>query len=333
MRTVLILNPASGESTLAETHDTPELNEETILAGLRTYGIEPEVWHTTLEDPGKGMAKKAADEGADLVIAAGGDGTIHSVAGGLIGRETALGIIPMGTMNNLAHSLGIPLPIEAACAIIAKGETRAIDIGQINGQAFIEVAGVGIEAALFPAAEEFKSSSFLSMLSGVIKGLITLFTYQTTKLKISFDEKKRRPYEAIQVTICNSPYYGPHFEIVPDIIMDDGMLDVVVYKNFSKLEYIQHAISISQGRRALQPKLTRRRVKSLRISSDQPIEVQADGLPHGHTPAEVKVVPGALHVRVPTVHTPGLSEESHFKSQASLIESGLKDKGKKERQR
>src|SRR5919199_1551710 len=105
MRTVLIINPASGVSPLAETHqDMPESSEEMILAALRTYAIEPEVWHTTLEDPGEGMAKKAADEHVDLVIAAGGDGTVHSVASGLIKRETTLAIIPMGTMNNLARS-------------------------------------------------------------------------------------------------------------------------------------------------------------------------------------------------------------------------------------
>ena len=127
MRTVLILNPTSGDSPLAAIHGTVDSIEATILANLREYDIEPEVWYTTVEDPGEEMAKKAADEHVDLVIAAGGDGTIHSVASGLIKRETTLTIIPIGTMNNLAHSLGIPLPIEAACAIVAKGETRPAD--------------------------------------------------------------------------------------------------------------------------------------------------------------------------------------------------------------
>ncbi|TMC24098.1 MAG: hypothetical protein E6J33_01575 [Chloroflexi bacterium] len=165
MRTVLIINPASGVSLLAETHhDSGESTEEMILEELRTYGIEAEVWHTSLEDPGNGLAKKAADEHVDLVIAAGGDGTIDAVASGLVKLEPTLAIIPMGTMNNLAHSLGIPLPLEAACAIIAKGETRAIDVGIINEKTFIEVAGIGLEAALFPAAEELKSPGFFWIL-------------------------------------------------------------------------------------------------------------------------------------------------------------------------
>ena len=110
MRTVLIINPTSGVSLLAETHhDIPESNEEMILSVLRTYGIEPEVWHTTLEDTGEGMAKKAADEHVDLVIAAGGDGTVHDVLQGIAGRDAALGIIPLGTANAMAHDLRLPM--------------------------------------------------------------------------------------------------------------------------------------------------------------------------------------------------------------------------------
>jgi YegS/Rv2252/BmrU family lipid kinase len=303
---------------MAETHNTSETNEEMILAGLHTYDIEPEVWYTTSEDAGEELATRAADEHTDLVIAAGGDGTIHAVASGLIGRESTLGIIPLGTMNNLAHSLGIPLQVEAACAIIAKGETRAIDVGKINEQVFIEVAGIGLEAALFPAAEEIMRSGILSTVRGVFSGLFTLFAFQTIKLKISFDDKKRRPYEAIQVTICNAPYYGAHFQIATNIVMDDGELDVVIYKNFSKLEYIQHAISISQGRRVFQPKITHRRVKSLRITADHPVEIQADGLPYGYTPATVTITPGALRVRTPTTNSPGLQDEPLAEQVSSL---------------
>src|SRR5438094_7171366 len=107
MRTILILNPASGASTLAAGNETPERHEETILAALRSYDIEPEIWYTTPEDAGDGLARQAAKEGVDFVVAAGGDGTLHAVATGLIGSTSTLGIIALGTMNNLAHSLDI----------------------------------------------------------------------------------------------------------------------------------------------------------------------------------------------------------------------------------
>lgn len=318
MKTVLILNPASGTSMMAATLYTPDSHEEMILHGLRAYDIEPEVWYTTPEDPGEGLAKKAADEHADLVIAAGGDGTIHAVASGLVGRESAMGIIAMGTMNNLAHSLGIPTTIEEACRVIAQGDTRAIDIGKINGQIFIEVAGLGLEAALFPAAEEIKSSNLRSTIRGVVSGLKTLFTYKPIKLKMALDGQERHHYNAIQVTICNAPVYGAHLQAAPDALMDDGLLDIVIYKNFSKLEFLKHAISISQGRRELQPKIKRRRAKTLRISADHPIEIQADGMPHGTTPAIITITPGALRVRTQAQNAPGLREEKSVPAQAHL---------------
>ena len=299
MRAVLIMNIASGTSTMATTEGTSEEHQEAILAALRTHGIEAEVRQTTQEDHGAGLAAQAAAEQADVVIAAGGDGTIHEVAHGLIGTHSALGIIALGTMNNLAHSLHIPATIEEACAVIATGETHAIDVGKINDQFFLEVAGVGLEAAFFPAAEEMKGPGLLVTLRGLFNGLRTLLAFQQAKLRISFNERQRRPYTAIQVTICNSRYYGPQFELVPEALMDDGLLDVVIFKQFSKLEYIRHAIAISQGKRTYQPKVIHRRVTSVRINADHPLEIQADGLPHGQTPATVTITPGALRVRVP----------------------------------
>jgi len=309
MRTVLIINPTSGISTVTTKAMTPEETEEAILAALGSYGIEPEVYHTTPEDTGQALSTRAAADHAEVVIAAGGDGTIHAVAKGLIGTQSALGIIPTGTMNNLARSLSIPETVEAACAVIAQGETRPIDVGEANGNTFFEVAGIGLEARLFPAGEELKTPGLLSTLRGVIRGLGILFTFRPPKLSISFDEHRRRPYQAIQVTICNAPFYGPHFQVASNVLMDDGLLDVVVYKNFSKLEFIRHGISITQGRRVYQPKITHRKVKSLRINTEQPIEVMVDGEIQGQTPAVVRAIPAALGVRVPGVKAPGLHIE------------------------
>jgi diacylglycerol kinase (ATP) len=318
VRTVLILNPVAGKSRIAETQEEPKSIEQDLSTALRIYDIEPEVWFTTLEDPGEGLARKAADDHVDLIIAAGGDGTIHAVASGLMSRESTLGIIPMGTMNNLAHSLGIPPSIEAACAVLAKGKTRSIDVGQINEQAFLEVAGIGFEASLFPAGEEIKRTGLLSTVRGVILGLVSLVTFKPTRLKISLD--------AIQVTICNAPFYGAHFQVGPDILMDDGMLDVFIFRHFSKLEYLRHAVSISQGRRVFQPKILRRRVKALLITSSDPQDIQADGIPRGQTPAIVKVVMGALRVRVPSTHVPGLRDDTALEEEFIHIESRKREK-------
>ncbi len=299
MRTILIFNPTSGSSPMATHQDTPEDTREHILTSLRANGIEPEIYETTPEDPGTELAKKLAEDGADIVIAAGGDGTLHAVATGLIDTKSILGIIPMGTMNNIAHSLQIPEDIEEACKIIARGQTSLIDVGKINGSIFLEVAGVGLEAALFPAAEEIKSTGIISTIKGIIEGLSALFSFEPTRFVATFDGKRKRRFRAVQISVCNSPFYGAHLRFAPNAVMDDGFLDVLIYRNFSKIEYLRHAWSISQGKRALGLRVSQRKIKTISINAEHPVEVHADGVQQGHTPTTISVQAGALRVRVP----------------------------------
>lgn len=315
MRTVLILNPTSGESALATIHDEPGTHEERILASLRAHNIEPTVLYTTVEDPGKAMAQQAVLAGAELVIAAGGDGTLHAVASGVINTNSALGILPMGTMNNIARSLKIPEDIEQACEIIATGETSRIDVGKINDSIFLEVAGAGLEAALFPAAEELKSKGILSTFNGIAHGLRTLISFTASRFTIAYDGKKPRHVKAIQISICNSPYYGARLQFAPSAMMDDGLLNVLIYRKFSKFDYFRHAFSISQGRRDLAPRVSRRKIRTLHIESEHPVELHADGEARGYTPATITVLPGVLKVRVPkkTAQGPNITTPAHKK--------------------
>ncbi|HLJ32267.1 MAG TPA: diacylglycerol kinase family protein [Ktedonobacteraceae bacterium] len=321
MRAVLILNPTSGISTITTlegTQTSPEANEAAILACLHVHGIEAEVQYTTPEDTGQRLAAQAAIDHTELVIVAGGDGTVHAVACGLIGTETVLGIIPTGTMNNLARSLHIPETIEEACAVIAEGRTHAIDVGKINDHVFIEVAGIGLEAALFPAAEEFKSPGVWSTLHGILSGLRTLLAFRPATLRIALDNKQRRAINAIQVTICNAPFYGAHLQAAPEAVMDDGLLDIVIYRHFSKFEYLRHAFSISRGKRVFQPKIRHLRAHTLHITASIPVEIQADGVVYGHTPVAVRVLPGVLRVRVPEIENISAIATPEHEREASI---------------
>jgi diacylglycerol kinase (ATP) len=309
MRTALILNPGAGASLLADQKIHEENLEKALLKALREQGLEPEVHYTTVDDPGQGIAAHLAAKQVGLVIAVGGDGTIHAVAHGLLGSSSVLGIIPAGTMNNLALSLGIPANLTEACAILANGAVRAIDVGRINQQVFLEVAGVGLETALFPAAEAVKSRGLLSTCRGILDGLRILYNFKLPKMRLTFDGEEARTYRAMQLTICNAPYYGPHLSVAPSIYLNDGWLDVVLYTTFRKSEYIRHAISISQGRRVLTPKIIHRRVKMLRLSTNAAVDFQADGIIYGSTPVEITIMPAALNVQVPTGPVPGLQAE------------------------
>ena len=310
MQTSVILNPGAGVSPIAKKHVSDEEFAATLLQILREQGIEAQAYYTTLDDPGEGIARQLAQKQADLIIAVGGDGTIHSIARGLLGTNSTLGIIPAGTMNNLAQSLGIPQELQEACALLTSGETRTIDVGNINGHIFLEVAGVGLEAALYPAAEEVKSPGAFSMLRGIVDGLTALLNFQPPQMRVTIDNERPRMYRSVQITACNAPFYGVHFNVAPAIFMNDGWLDMVLYTNFRKLEYLRHALSISRGLRPFTPKIINRRVKSLRVQTEPAIEIHADGAVIGKTPAEITVLPGALRVRVPRTPAPGLLPEN-----------------------
>lgn len=301
MRTAFVLNPGAGTSILAEQKAHQGSLETALIEIMRSQGLEPEIYYTTIEDPGSRIAAQLAAEHVEFVIAVGGDGTIHSVARGLIGSESVLGILPAGTMNNLARSLNIPINLEDACALFVNGEARAIDVGKINQHLFLEVAGVGLDATLFPFAEDVKCRHPLSTLTSILNGLRALIAFKTPKMSLAFDGQKPRTYRAIEVTVCNAPYYGLHLHVASDIYMNDGWLDVIIYTTLNKIKYIQHAISISQGQRALTSKIIRRRVKSLHISAIQntTVEIHADGIVYGNTPAEITILPAALKIQVP----------------------------------
>lgn len=312
MRTAFVVNPGAGASLLAEQKTHEKSLAMTLVEVMHGWGIEAEVYYTTIEDPGAGIAAQLAAERVELVIAVGGDGTIHAVAHGLIGSESVLGILPAGTMNNLAHSLGIPINLEEACALFVNGEVRAIDVGKINGHLFLEVAGVGLDAALFPFAEEMKRWGLLSTCTGVLNGLRALISFKTPKMSLAFDGQKPRTYQAVQVTVCNAPYYGLHINIASEIYMNDGWLDVVIYTKFKKIEYIRHALSITKRRCPLTPKVIRCRAKTLQVSANQParVDLHADGVVCGSAPATITIMPAALKVRVPKGAVLGLTVEA-----------------------
>jgi diacylglycerol kinase (ATP) len=319
MRTVLIVNPTAGISTITGHRMSPEETEHALLEGLRAYGIEPDLLHTTLEDRGSCLAARAAQEGAELVIAAGGDGTVHAVASALVGTASVLGIIPTGTQNNLARSLQTPATIPAACRAIATGETRAIDVGMLNEHVFLEVAGVGLEARLAPAGEEIKHPGILSTIHGILSALKSFFGFKAVRMKIVVDDGTPRSYQTFQVTICNAPSYGLHLQLAPHILMDDGLLDVVVYQELSKFAYLRHVLSM-RLRRPLRHTIKHLCVRSLRVIPDVPMEIHADGEPGGITPAEIVVLPAALRIRGVGKDAPGLQRDASERRPRSSVE-------------
>jgi diacylglycerol kinase (ATP) len=150
-RARLIMNPVSG----GEQSNPMKLPE--IVAALEAANIRADLTFTAPERSPMQIAQQAVEEGYEMVVVGGGDGTVSEVAKGLIHAPVPLGIIPIGTYNNIARSLELPTDLTAACQVLAQGRIRSIDVGQANNEHFFfEVAGVGLDAALFPLGEDIK---------------------------------------------------------------------------------------------------------------------------------------------------------------------------------
>jgi len=296
MNTRLIVNPTSGPA------ENPQLLTD-LADALQTQGIQAEICTTTPDENGEGLAADAAKAGAKLVIVAGGDGTIEAVARGLVHTQTVLGIIPLGTRNNIAASLNIPNDLTQAIKTLAEGERGRFDMGKANNYYFLEVVGVGLEASLLPWGDEVKEgikNNYLAALKSILSGVKTFLQFRPHRLVLRFDGRRTRRLRTLQVNICNSPRYGVEFALAPEAKMNDGKLDVIYTDNPSKWDHLRHFFTAMRGERLPHEWLKTYRASKIEIRSYPPLEVHADGECLGTTPVTVEVIPGALWICVPT---------------------------------
>jgi len=291
----LILNPAS-KSFLDGAH-----SPEAIVAALHAVGITPQLELTTPTITAHQLARKAVDRGDTLVIAAGGDGTIEEVATALIHSPAALGILPLGTMNNLARALGIPLELADAALLLAIGATRHIDMERvvtpeerIEGY-FLETAGIGLSAIAAPIGEDAEKGRWSNLLSK----LGDFFAFTSTGVTIQCDDQAPLQSQTHLVTISNAPLFGNNMLVAPEAKIDDGLLDVVVYEGMELVDLTRYFYGISSGGRINDGRIQVRRARRLLVSADIPLPVNADLDVLAAQPSwEIQVVPRALSVIV-----------------------------------
>ena len=288
----VIVNTGSG--SFARLAETPEK----LIQRLRAHGIEPTMFLKTTSKAVRGWAKEAVQNGESLVIAVGGDGTIGDVAYELVGSDTVLGILPTGTMNNVARELGIPLDLDQACALIAAGLTRRIDVGCVQGghshkrHYFLESAGVGLAVAL-PAGQNVKKGRW----GRLPKQFREMFDEHLHPIEIELDNGLTLQTHVHLVTISNGPLYALNNLIAPDARMDDGLLDVAVYDGLSDAALAAYFVKTAGGQRVTDEHVhfyrTRRAI--LRSQSPMPEAVDKDEFVSERS-LTFKVIPQALNV-------------------------------------
>lgn len=295
VKPAIIVNPHAGQKAGVRTN---RYGPQDLQQLLERHGIEADLLLTEHADHATELARQAARDGRPLAVAAGGDGTVTEVASGLIGTDTQLGMLPLGSIMNLASMLGVPRDLDAAAAAIKEGHAVRIDAGRVTtavGQRiFLEAAGIGVSAALFAYTNQLDSGNW-SSLRPLLRYLLR-YNPRRIRLRIDGQEQLTR---GTMVTIANGPLLGAAFEIAPEARLDDHVFTVRIFSAVSKLELAAQVWAILRRGIATQPGVLTRRGRTIEVHGRRPLMVHADSHPMGTTPARIELLPSALSVLVP----------------------------------
>ena len=289
-RAVAILNPVAGRGRGARA--------EGRLSGwfgvhFRGTSLEPPaLWVTTQETSAHSLAERAVRDGYDLVVVCGGDGTLNGVVNGLAGSRVALGLVPLGTGNDFARAIGVPLDPEKAIRQIAAGDSRKVDLGVRDGRRFINVAGCGFDAEVARCV-----NAGLGRLNGaaayVTAVVRTLWTFRPGRFRVSVDGSVFDG-PAMLCAVANGIGYGGGMRVAPRARYDDGLLDVCIVGACGRAEFLSAFPRVFRGAHLNHPKVSYLRGCTVRIECDPPQPVLIDGELDTMTPARFEVLPNAL---------------------------------------
>lgn len=293
-RALLIVNPISGTSR-------KEGLEEKVVSYLGLHGIEVTPRRTTCAGDATRLAREGVEEGFDMVIAAGGDGTVNETANALCDTGTAFGIIPCGSGNGLARHLGIPVDIRAALEIIAEERTELCDHGVVNGLNFFCTFGMGFDATVSHKFAESKHRGKLTYISNTFREYIS---YKPDEYVITANGRVITD-RAFVVAVCNASQYGNNAYIAPQASITDGLLDVTIIHYGNLLSTALVGLDLMSGSIDHNMLIHTFRARSLSIERKNSGAVHVDGEPmEMGTSLSIECKPSSLRIFTPRADTP-----------------------------
>jgi YegS/Rv2252/BmrU family lipid kinase len=293
-KSLLIVNPTARHGTTA-----PLINViEKLLASLPHDTVQT-------ERPGHAAELAAGAAGRPLVIAAGGDGTVHEVLNGLMripeGDRPALAVLPTGSGNDTRRTLGVPSDLTEAALLVQRGVKRRFDVGSCNGTYFNNSFAAGLDAKVTAKAVEYKVTKKRSGLWLYLTALLHVLFHELEgfALRVSFDDGDAESVDTLIVAVTNGPTYGGGFLITPDAIADDGMFDVCMIDPLGLAEALVRLPFVVMGRHTHMKPVHMSRHRALRIESPRPLPAQVDGEVLLETFYEIRMHPGAIQCIVP----------------------------------
>jgi YegS/Rv2252/BmrU family lipid kinase len=288
MPLALLVNPASAHGRALKL--LPRLEQE-----LDARRISFRVEHSRGLEDGVERALRAV-EADEVPVVISGDGLVGAVGGALAGSDTPLAIVPGGRGNDLARVLGIPSEPEAVVAMLSAGETRRIDVGEVNGKRFLGIVSVGFDSEANRLANETKW--LRGNLVYAYAGLRTLFGWKPARFTIRAGEERER-FTGYSVSVANSKAFGGGMFIAPDADLADGEFDVVTVGEVGKLRFLGNLPKVFKGTHVEEDEVRVFRASRLELSASRPFPVYADGEHLTGLPATLRVLPQALSVIVP----------------------------------
>ena len=259
---------------------------------------EKKLPHKTVMTEGAGhateLAREACDMCAETILAIGGDGTSLEVARGMIGRESALGIIPAGTGNDFVKALDVPLHPVDALEYVLSHPAKPTDVGEINGKVFLNEIGTGFDVSVLDYAAKAKKTfrGILPYLYGVI---LTLFRFQSIPLTYAIDGGENITVDAFVLSAANGGKIGGGIPIAPQAKVDDGKLDVAIVGKIKGVKLISRLIGLMRGRILSFPETKYYRAESISFSVPE-MRVNIDGEIVREKTVTARVLPGALMI-------------------------------------
>jgi len=291
-RAFVVLNPVAGSSDEDARGD--------IEGHLAAHGWECEVYETNGDEDVSALAHEAASRGFDLCVGAGGDGTVSAVAGGLVGTDVPLGILPAGTGNVLARELSIPTDIEDALALLTGDHaTTALDMIRVGDKHYVLNVSVGI-GSLSMRDTSHESKQRFGMLAYAVNTVRILLGYQPRRFTVTVDGRERE-IRASEVMVANSAAVGnPDVRLGSDVHLDDGRLDVCIVRARNLLDYLRVVWAVLLRRQNESRNVHCIPVnETVRIDTRRALPVNADGEIIGDTPVEATLKRSVVKVVVP----------------------------------
>lgn len=290
-RASVIVNPIAG-------NHKSRRSIPTLTAKLRERGISHHLTVSQYQGHVKELALSARKQGCQRVIVCGGDGTVNEAINALVDSDISLGILPLGTGNDFARTLGIKEDIDFACNVLRDEKVRRVDLVKVSsGRYFGSVGGVGFDAEVAAWANRYKryvpgASIYLLAI------LAKLLTYKCKKVAITHDTGNHTD-EILMAAIGNTEWYGRGINITPTAIVDDGVLDICVVKKINKLKLLLFFPSVLKGTHVRFSEVKLYRTKKISIHSETPLLLLGDGEIIGETPVSLEVIPRALRIIAP----------------------------------